>query len=185
MTGITSGFGAAAGSDADSRSIDAKGRGRHSCNKGSRPAASGFIEVLILLSVAILAVLMIHTWFAAHENQMREMRCVVWMDIHQIYDQSNYWGKIAMQNTGHVIIQEYRIMHGDITMASTRTLPGNFTLADGVTADIEPSQKTILEFSYNGSDGTLLPAAVRFSADMLTVQGVSAGSSTFCHLGAL
>lgn len=144
-----------------------------------RPAVSGFIEVLILIAIAIVVIFMISAWFAQHEAQTRQnILCSAWIDIETIHGKNIHWGKITIQNTGHTTIHEYHILHDTNTITSTHSLVGGFTFTKGTAGvDVEPLEKTIIEFTYNNT------SSLPFDASTVKIQGISTisgTSSTFC-----
>ena len=115
-----------------------------------RRAASGMIEVLILVSVAVVGAGALAAWFSGSYDVLQETGCTAWMDAHEISDGS-YWIQATIRNTGDHPIREYHVMvgDGDAPAASSHAV-------------WEPGQTAVLEFVVAGAgDGShLLPARV-------------------------
>ena len=115
-----------------------------------RHAVSGMIEVLILISVAVVGAGALATWFSGSQDMLQEAGCTAWIDVHEISD-GTYWVQATIRNTGDHPMLEYRVMAGD-----------NSTPAASSHTAWEPGQTTVLEFVVTGADGKshLLPASI-------------------------
>ena len=115
-----------------------------------RHAASGMIEILILISVAVVGAGALAVWFSGAHDVLQETGCTAWIEVHEISD-NTYWAQATIRNTGDHPILEYRIMAG-----------ANDTPAASSHAVWEPGQTAILEFVVTDADDEshLLPARV-------------------------
>ena len=118
--------------------------------RGGRPAVSGMIEVLILVSVAVVGTGALAAWFSGAYNAMGEAGCAAWIEMHEVSD-GTYWVQATVRNTGDHIMLEYHVTAGD---------------GDGPAASShaawEPGQAAVLEFVMADVDdeSDLLPATV-------------------------
>lgn len=129
-----------------------------------RHAASGMIEVLVLISVAVVGAGALAAWFfGAHDVLQEGAECTAWIEAHEISD-STYWAQATIRNTGDHPIREYRVMAG-----------ANDTHAASYHVVREPGQTAMLEFVVTGVDDEshLLPARVI---------GHGAGGSALCEV---
>ena len=115
-----------------------------------RHAASGMIEVLILISVAVVGAGALAAWFSGSQDAIQEAGCTAWVEVHEISD-GTYWIQSTIRNTGDHPILEYHVMAG-----------ANSTPAASSHAVWEPGQTVVLEFvAADAGDGSrLLPARV-------------------------
>lgn len=121
------------------------------------------IEVLILISVAVVGAGALAAWFSGSHDVLQEAGCAAWVEVHEISDGA-YWGQAAIRNTGDHPILEYHVMTG-----------ANDTPAASSHMVWEPGQTTILEFVKTGVDDEshLLPARVI---------GLGRGGSALCEV---
>ncbi|MDE0091065.1 MAG: hypothetical protein OXP12_06895 [Thaumarchaeota archaeon] len=128
-----------------------------------RHAASGMIEVLVLISVAVVGAGALAAWFSGAHDVLQGAECTAWIEAHEISD-STYWAQTTIRNTGDHPILEYRVMVG-----------ANDTPAASSHVVWEPGQTAILEFVVTDVDGesALLPARVI---------GRGAGGSALCEV---
>ncbi|MDE0526594.1 MAG: hypothetical protein OXI27_08395 [Thaumarchaeota archaeon] len=116
-----------------------------------RHAASGMIEVLVLVSVAVVGAGALAAWFSgAHDVLQEGAECTAWIEAREISD-NTYWAQATIRNTGDHPIREYRVMAG-----------ANGTPAASSRAVWEPGQTAMLEFVVTGVDDEshLLPVRV-------------------------
>ena len=129
-----------------------------------RHAASGMIEVLILVSVAVVGAGALVAWFSgAHDVLQEGAECTAWIATHEISD-NTYWAQATIRNTGDHPIREYHVTTG-----------ANDTPAASSHEVWEPGQTAILEFVVTGvgEESNLLPARVI---------GRGAGGSALCEV---
>ena len=128
-----------------------------------RRAASGMIEVLILVSVAVVGAGALAAWFSGAHDVLQGAECTAWVEIHEISD-SAYWAQATIRNTGDHPMREYHVMAG-----------ANDTPAASSHAVREPGQTAVLEFVVTGVDDEshLLP---------VRVIGRGAGGSALCEV---
>lgn len=108
------------------------------------------IEVLVLVSVAVVGAGALAAWFSGAHDALQGMECAAWIETHEI-SSGTYWVQATIRNTGDHPIREYRVMTGasDTPAASSHDVR-------------EPGQSTTLEFVVTGADheSSLLPAGV-------------------------
>ena len=121
------------------------------------------IEVLILISVAVVGAGALAAWFSGSHDAMQEAGCTAWMEVHEISDDT-YWAQATIRNTGDHPIREYRVMTGT-----------NSTPAASSHAVWEPGQTVVLEFVVTDMDDEshLRPARV---------VGLGGGGSALCEV---
>ena len=129
-----------------------------------RHATSGMIEVLILVSVAVVGAGALATWFSGAHDVLQGAECTAWVETHEVSD-NTYWTQATIRNTGDHPILEYHVMAGanDTPAASSHKM-------------WEPGQTEILEFVMTGvvEESHLLPARV--------IGRVDGGGSAFCEV---
>ncbi len=108
------------------------------------------IEVLILVSVAVVGAGALATWFSGAQDAMQEAGCTAWIEMREISDGA-YWVQATIRNTGDHPIREYRVMAG-----------ANSTPAASSHIVWEPGQTAVLEFVVTDADdgSRLRPARV-------------------------
>ena len=108
------------------------------------------IEVLILVSVAVVGAGALTAWFSGAHDVLQEAGCTAWMETHKISDDT-YWAQATIRNTGDHPIREYHVMAG-----------ANGTPAASSHAVWEPGQTAVLEFVMADveEESHLLPARV-------------------------
>ena len=121
------------------------------------------IEVLILVSVAVVGAGALAAWFSGSQDAMQETGCTAWVEVHEISD-GTYWGQATIRNTGDHPILEYHVMAG-----------ANSTPAASSHTVREPGQTVVLEFVVTGvgDESHLLPARV---------VGMGGGGSALCEV---
>ncbi|MDE0090120.1 MAG: hypothetical protein OXP12_02030 [Thaumarchaeota archaeon] len=128
-----------------------------------RHAASGMIEVLVLVSVAVVGAGALAAWFSGSQDALQGAGCTAWVEVHEISDNA-YWAQATIRNTGDHPILEYHVMVGanDMPAASSHAVR-------------EPGQTAILEFVVTGvgDESHLLPARV---------MARGAGGSALCEV---
>ena len=131
-----------------------------------RHAVSGMIEVLILVSVAVVGAGALAAWFSGAHDALQEAGCAAWIEVHEISDDT-YWIQATIRNTGDHPMREYHVMAG-----------ANSTPAASSHAVWEPGQTAILEFVVAGvgEESHLLPARV------IGRVGGGAGGSALCEV---
>ena len=131
-----------------------------------RHAVSGMIEVLILVSVAVVGAGALAVWFSGAHDVLQGAECAAWIEVHEVSD-NTYWVHTTIRNTGDYPMHEYRVMAGanDMSAASSHTIR-------------EPGQTAILEFVVTGVDdeSQLLPARV------IGRVGGEVGGSALCEV---
>ncbi|MDE0266220.1 MAG: hypothetical protein OXK17_04245 [Thaumarchaeota archaeon] len=115
-----------------------------------RHAASGMIEVLILVSVAVVGAGALAAWFSGAHDALQGAECTAWVETHEVSD-TTYWAQATIRNTGDHPILEYHVMAG-----------ANDTPAASSHAVWEPGQTAVLEFVMTdvNEDSHPLPARV-------------------------
>lgn len=115
-----------------------------------RHAASGMIEVLVLVSVAVVGTGALAAWFSDAHDVLQGAECTAWIETHEISD-GTYWAQATIRNTGDLPIREYHVMAG-----------ANDTPAVSSHEIWEPGQTAVLEFVVTdvGEESHLLPARV-------------------------
>ncbi len=128
-----------------------------------RHAASGMIEVLVLVSVAVVGAGALAAWFSGAHDVLQEAECTAWIETHEISD-NTYWAQATIRNTGDHPIREYHVMAG-----------ANDTSAVSSQEVWEPGQTAILEFVMTnvGAESHLLPPRVI---------GLGGGGSALCEV---
>ena len=121
------------------------------------------IEVLILISVAVVGAGALAAWFSGSHDAIQEAGCTAWINAHEIADDT-YWAQATIRNTGDYPIREYHVMAGD-----------NSTPAASSHTVWEPGQTAVLEFVVTNTDDEshLLPARV---------VGLGGGGSALCEV---
>ncbi len=129
-----------------------------------RLAASGMIEVLVLVSVAVVGAGALAVWFSGSYDVLQGAGCAAWVEIHEISD-NTYWAQATIQNTGDHPILEYYVMTG-----------ANDEPAALSHAIWEPGQAEILEFVMTDveEESSLLPVVV--------IGRVHGGGSALCEV---
>ena len=121
------------------------------------------IEVLILVSVAVVGAGALAAWFSGAQDVLQEAGCTAWIEAHEVSD-GVYWAQATIRNTGDHPIREYRVMAGadDMPAASSHAV-------------WEPGQTAVLEFVVTGvyEESRLLPARV---------VGLGGGGSALCEV---
>ncbi len=142
-----------------------------------RLAVSGYIEVLVLISIVIITTSILYAWFDSHQTQLlSNIQCTVNIKSHLVY-KDTYWTHIEIKNTGYTIIDYYDIMHvnGSSIMQTSKTST-LFELSSGVGSKIEPQQNTII------TPKNTLPATITISPkSIILVQAIKDTQSTFCE----
>ena len=121
------------------------------------------IEVLILVSVAVVGAGALAAWFSGAHDVLQEAGCAAWIETYEVSD-NTYWAQATIRNTGDHPIREYHIMAG-----------ANNTPAASSHAVWEPGQTVVLEFVITdvNEDSHPLPARVI---------GRGAGGSALCEV---
>ena len=122
------------------------------------------IEVLILVSLAVVGASGLAAWFASAQDALQGAECTAWIEVHEVSD-GTYWAQATIRNTGDHPIHEYHIMAGanDTPAASSHTA-------------WEPGQTAVLEFVMTdvNEESYLLPARV--------IGRVYGGGSALCEV---
>lgn len=118
-----------------------------------KPAASGMIEVLILIMVAVAGTGILAGWFAAFE-QRAPLECIAWIDTDMI-SAGRHWGTATIYNTGQHAIGQYHVVSGKVIVSGD--------------VPISPGQKTAMEFVV--ADGDL------YMLEVMVAGGPAAGTS--------
>lgn len=108
------------------------------------------IEVLILVSVAVVGAGALAAWFSGAHDVLQGAECAAWIEVHEVSD-NTYWAHATIRNTGDHPMHEYHVMMG-----------ANDTPAASSHAVWEPGQTAVLEFVVTGvqEESSLLPARV-------------------------
>ncbi len=130
-----------------------------------RHAVSGMIEVLVLVSVAVVGAGALAAWFSGAHDVLQGAECAAWVEMHEISD-NTYWAQATVRNTGDHPMLEYRVTAGagDAPAASSRAV-------------WEPGQTAVLEFVTTGvEESGLLPVRV------VGLVGGGVGGSALCEV---
>ena len=142
----------------------------------SKPAVSGYIEVLVLISIAILATSIIYVWFDSYETSLSsDMKCTAHVKSHYIYD-NTHWTQIEIKNTGHTTIDYFHITHvNGSSIMKTSATSAMFDMFNGTGVQITPQQNIIL-IPKDDKPITLS------ESDVILVQAIRNVQSVFCEV---
>jgi len=123
------------------------------------------IEVLVLVSVAVVGAGALAAWFSGSQDALQGAACTAWVETHEISDNA-YWAQATIRNTGDHPMREYYVMAGagDTPAASSHAV-------------WEPGQTAVLEFVVTDmKESDLLPVRV------VGFVGGGVGGSALCEV---
>lgn len=77
--------------------------------KAARPAVSGMLEVLILISLAVAGTSILAAWFATAHHLQLELECEAFLDTGRI-STDRYWASAVLHNTGDHPIGQHSVV---------------------------------------------------------------------------